>query len=291
MKINNLLSIILILINKNSIISATINPNYYSSDESQRCLMSSFNATISVYPSNHKFKGNTFRNISPETSTGRLSNCSVPHMYWAFSVSNVTQDWVSNLSFGIEFIHNNGIEINVKYVEKSDKSVNCRQKSIQSINNCLSMHISYKLGSISDQYSYECSHNLKKTIKDYVYNQNNIEFRATFEIDLHFIRVDKTNDTKVFKPNKYCLLDWVLNTNSLIIMGSLVLVLIVSIIICCFVCRHSPNIQNNCDSRQLAKLRDKTTNSIKSQNKSSHGIEVKQNNETNDDICGQPIDL
>jgi len=153
------------------------------------------------------------------------------------------------------------------------------------------MHISYKFGSISDQYSYECSHNLKKTIKDYVYNQNNIEFRGTFEIDLHFIRVDKTNDTKVFKPNKYCLLDWVLNTNSLIIMGSLVLVLIVSIIICCFVCRHSPNIQNNCDSRQLAKLRDKTTNSIKSQNKSSHGIEVKQNNETNDDICGQPIDL
>ncbi len=285
----------MILINKISIISATINPNYYSPNESQRCLMSSFNATISVYPSNHKFKGNTFRNISPETSTGRLSNCSVPHMYWAFSASNVAQNRVSSLSFGIELIHSNGIQINVKYVEKPNQSINCRQKSSQSIDNCLSMDISYRLGSISGQYSYECSHNLKKTIKDYVYNQNNIEFRGTFEIDLHFIRVDKTNDTKVFKPIKYCLLDWVFHTNSLIIMGSLAFFLIISIIVCCFVCRHSPNIQNNCDSncdsRESAKLRNKRRNSIKSQNKSSDGIEVKENYGINDDICGQPIDL
>jgi len=217
------------------------------------CILSAFNATVTIKPANPLFTGTTYWYISPETSIASSTRCrqSLTQHYYRFkSTFNNTSQRQSLFSAGFEIGVGNAVEMHFKFIEVlCDRADGCLRDNIRycATNDmkelealkCLKMSASFPLIWLKVGQTYQCSHNSRATLRDVPYYNEMPDFRGTFEIDLHYVRIDASNSTKTFNAIKYCLMDWVLDTTVISIVSSIVcLTLLLIVCKCVYDCRR-----------------------------------------------------
>ncbi|CAG2104995.1 unnamed protein product [Medioppia subpectinata] len=223
----------------------------YDRQKYMSCILSDFRATVAVKPVNTSFIGHTFADITPDASKSTLTVCQhsdinpISHVY-KFN-ANTTGHQMS-LSFGFDIQSDQSVVVFVKYFEvlcnesKDCLYEYCRTKDFNELSakNCLRTTESYRLGRIVTGFSHQCSHNWRTSLRDRVYVSEIPIFQSTIDIDMHYYHIDVTNTTDAFNPVQYCIYDWVLDTNIIMIVSFVCLMLIVLIVIKCMIdCRRS----------------------------------------------------
>ena len=239
----------------------TVLNSYIGSDYKTHkpCLLTAFRASVTIRPINDTFQTTTYSDLSPETSEAKTTECNenIQH-YYRFNDTN--SDLGTNslhqslLSVGFEVSSDRSVTINFKFIQvlcprvkgcfRSGRMVcnpNMKPRELLA-SNCYLMSASYHLDWIKANRSHQCSHNSRTSIKDVVYFQEEPVMKGVFDIDVDFYRIDVITDqySGHFNPVSYCLKDWILDTNALIIFGSVACLIIILVIVTCLVdCRKS----------------------------------------------------
>ena len=243
------------------------------------CVLSQFKATVVVKPSDSTFLGTTYRDITPETSFNKVTNCGnklIEHYYRYSDTFEKTSVRQNSFSFGFD-VNDDTIEVGLNYIEvlcdrpegclRSDPSYCNSKLSLDELKNrkCLRMYASYTLDRLKPGHSYQCSHNKWQKIKDFVYIDGISAIphntSGTVEIDLQYVRIDVTNSTETFNPLDYCLADWYLDPILLMIAGSIVCLLVFLCFCKCIIdCRRDRN-RNRSGKYSMKRLEESTEES------------------------------
>ena len=225
-----------------------IHENYVGSDSrgfGSSCVLSSFNATIELIPSNKTFIGHTFRYISPETMIGKITKCeeTIEH-YYRYDYQTDDSSRIAMVSLGFEISNDLSVDLYVKYNEVlcdegsdcwSGIGRRCHSDGVAELaaNNCYKMIGKYSLGYIRRGSAYQCSHNSDQTLKDVIYDGERPLNRGSVLISLDYFRIDVTNSSDTFNPIKYCLKDWIFDMNIIISVSAVLLIILLLIVLKC----------------------------------------------------------
>lgn len=212
------------------------NGKYFIADNGNVCLLADFNMDIKVIPFDTRYKGDHFANVNPNSTNKGASKCEMDEMKrmssWTFYRPN------GKISVAFKVDQDNAVAIHFLYEERKHPDDKRKLRGSQALHR---MSVIHPLTTLTYGRSYYCAHFIRNIkIDDVIYDEKNLRDNlGQFVVRFKIIQIEIVSLTIAqaknydFSKRKMCFLSLILQTEVLIIVGIILMIMIFIMCSCC----------------------------------------------------------